>query len=139
MAGSAFPAGIFSGASGFSGAVPYLLEGTEFKDIGEAVNALGSVSGATAVNIHDGDVITATTTDATTWSFNNPFPSGKACTLTLFLTNGGAGTQTWPTTTLWPNGTPPSTLSVSGTDILVFITIDGGTTWRGTLSGTNYS
>ena len=40
---------------------------------------------------------------------------------------------TWPTGTVWPTATPP-TLS-AGTDVFVFFTNDGGTTWYGFVSG----
>ncbi len=36
----------------------------------------------------------------------------------------------WPASVDWAGGTAP-TLTTSGTDILVFSTIDGGTIWHG--------
>ena len=53
---------------------------------------------------------------------------------TLKLVNGGAFAQTWPASVDWPAATAP-TLTASGTDVLVFITCDGGTTWYGFVAG----
>ncbi len=106
------------------------INNAEIKDYAEIVNALGNISGATTLNASLGNVVTATITDDTTWTFTNPTASGKATSITLILTNGGAGTHTWPSGTKWAGGTTP-TLTASGVDILVFLTIDGGTIWRG--------
>jgi hypothetical protein len=48
----------------------------------------------------------------------------------LKMYNGGAGTQTWPSSVKWPSGLAP-TLTVAGYDVLVFMTDDSGITWRG--------
>ena len=53
-----------------------------------------------------------------------------ACTLKI-TANGNP--VTWPTGTVWPTATPP-TLS-AGTDVFVFYTHDGGTTWYGFTAG----
>lgn len=66
--------------------------------------------------------------------------SGKACVATLYLTaDGTLRTITWPTTTKWPSGTPPTMTSTNGKiDIITLLTYDGGTTWYGFVSGQNY-
>jgi hypothetical protein len=87
---------------------------------------------AFAMDLAQGQVFTKTATGAHTWSFAN-IPTGRAMTVVLHLTNGGAGIQTWPTGTKWPSGTIP-TLTNPGVDVLVFNTIDG-TTWRGNIFG----
>lgn len=104
----------------------------------EQVNALGNATGATAINLTLGNVVTATTTGATTWSVTSPPPSGKLEGFVLILTNGGSQTQTWPTGTKWPAATAP-TLTAAGVDILVFETPDGGTTWYGNKVGLAYA
>lgn len=81
-----------------------------------------------------GNLFTKTITTNTTFSITKTnIPAGKTAMFTLMLTNGGSKTITWPSGMKWPGGTPP-TLSVSGTDILTFVTPDGGTTWYGTIS-----
>ena len=94
--------------------------------------SLGTVSGTVAVNIALGSYIQATTGGSTTWSFLNPPASGNAVGVVLELTNGGTAAQIW-TNVRWPAGTAP-TLTSSGVDVLVFITDDGGSNWRGLAS-----
>ena len=77
--------------------------------------------------------MSATVTGTTTWTFINPFTSPTAVVFILELTDGGSAVLTWPAAVKWPNGTAP-TLTVSGIDLLSFVTDDGGTTWRGVVS-----
>jgi hypothetical protein len=84
---------------------------------------------ASAIDCSAGNYFTKTASGALTWTFTN-VPASRAFAFALALTNGGSGTQTWPAAVVWNGGTAP-TLQTSGTDILVFITSDGGTTWRG--------
>jgi hypothetical protein len=49
------------------------------------------------------------------------------------MTNGGSATLGWPIGTKWPGGTTP-TFTASGVDVLIFMTIDAGTTWRAQLA-----
>jgi hypothetical protein len=101
------------------------------KDVAEVVNALGSVSGNPVnIDLEAGNVVSATNGGALTFVFQNPPASGRCGTFVLVLTNGGAALVTWPGAVKWPGGTPP-TLTVSGVDVLVFFTLDAGTTWRG--------
>lgn len=94
-------------------------------------SALGNATGATTINLNNAEFFTATATGAVTWTFSNP--RGDAAGFVLRLTNGGAFAQTWPASVDWPGGTAP-TLTAAGVDVLVFVTDDGGTTWRGALS-----
>ena len=102
--------------------------------------ALGEVSGTATVNTYNGTYFSANTTGACTWTFTGGPDSSKAAGFVLELTSGAgntgtAYTQTWPAAVKWPGGSAP-TLSQGETkvDVLVFITDDGGTTWRGALS-----
>ena len=46
-----------------------------------------------------------------------------------------AYTQTWPASVRWQNGTAPTlTRGEANVDVLVFMTDDGGTNWRGAVS-----
>ena len=95
------------------------------------LTALGSISGATDIDLSLSDVFSATIAGATTFSFTNT-PSGTWLTgFIVFLTNGGTNV-TWPASVDWPSGAEPS-LQASGVDILGFMTIDSGTTWHGVL------
>ena len=104
------------------------------KDYGEITNALGNTTGAKTIDLTAGNSVTATTTGATTWTFSNPTASDKLCSFSIKLVNGGAFAQTWPASVDWPAATAP-TLTTSGTDVLVFTTCDGGTTWYGFVAG----
>ena len=110
----------------------------EIKDYAETVNALGDVGGGTdAIDISAGNVVTATvSTGAQTFTFTNPSATGKACSFTLILTNGGSQTVNWPSSVDWAGGDAPS-LTSSGVDILTFTTVDAGTIWYGFAAGTD--
>lgn len=84
---------------------------------------------ASAIDCSAGNYFTKTASGALTWTFTN-VPSASSYIFALQLANGGTGTQSWPAAVVWNGGTAP-TLQTSGTDILVFVTSDSGTTWRG--------
>ena len=86
-----------------------------------------------AIDVSAGTVFTKTITANTTISFSSvPAAPATAC-VTLILTNGGSKTVTWPSSVKWSGGTAPD-LTASGVDVLTFLTIDGGTTWYGTVN-----
>ena len=111
----------------------YKVQRPYLQDWAEVVNARGSISGAQTIDLELGNVVTATITATTTFTFSNPPATGRAGGFVLVLTNGGAGVITWPSSVKWAGGTAP-TLTASGVDVLTFITLDAGTTYRGILS-----
>ena len=112
----------------------------QIEDYSETVNAIGSIGGGTQdIDLELGNDVTATVDTAeTTFTFSNPAASGKSCSFTLELTNGGSQTVNWPASVVWELGTAP-TLTASGIDILTFRTRDGGTTWFGFVGGLDFS
>ena len=110
------------------------LQRANLLDYGEITNAIGNATGAKTIDLTLGNSVTATTTGATTWTFSNPTASDELCGFSIKLVNGGSATQTWPASVDWPAATAP-TLTTSGTDVLVFTTCDGGTTWYGFVAG----
>ena len=110
----------------------------EIKDYAETVNVLGDLGGGTdAIDVSAGNVVTATVSTSTqTFTFTNPSATGKACSFTLILTNGGSQTVNWPSSVDWAGGSAPS-LTSSGVDILTFTTVDAGTIWYGFAAGTD--
>lgn len=110
----------------------------QIKDYSETLDALGNVNGATVLDLANGNVFSATVTGATTFSTANVPVTGSCASISLFLRNGGSAAVTWMTTTQWPGGVAP-TLTVAGLDVLVFCTLDGGTTWYGNVAGQSYS
>ena len=81
-----------------------------------------------------GNVQTKTISGVATLTFSNPPATGSSGSFTLILTNGGSAAVTWPTSVDWPLATAP-TLTAAGVDVLVFTTIDAGTTWYGIAAG----
>lgn len=98
---------------------------------GEAANTVAVA--ASAIDCSAGSFFTKTASGALTWTFTN-VPASRSVTVILQLTNGGTGAQTWPAAVKWPSGTAP-TLTTSGTDVLGFVTTDGGTVWSGLVLG----
>ena len=75
-------------------------------------------------------------TSTNTFTFSNPSATGRACSFTLILTNGGSQTVNWPSSVDWAGGDAPS-LTSSGVDVLTFTTVDAGTIWYGFAAGTD--
>lgn len=106
--------------SNVTSAVSLILKGYS-----ETVNALGDVSGATVIDFSLGNVVTATLTDATTFSFSN-IPSGSA-SMTISLLGSSSHSIAWPAGIKWKND--PSFSATSTTpDKIELETSDGGTT-----------
>lgn len=81
------------------------------------------------VDLTQANYFTKTITGPTTLTVSGVPAPGTAIMVCLTVINGGSNV-TWFPGTKWSNGTPP-VLTVAGTDILGFFTVDGGTTWRG--------
>lgn len=107
----------------------------------ETLNALGSGSGTRAINLANGNVVSATLSGNTTFTFTGATAS-TACSFGLYLTQDATGsrTVTWPASVRWAGGSAPTlSTGANNVDILVFETINGGTTWYGSLVGNNFS
>ena len=92
-----------------------------------------ALSGTTpTINVNNGGGFSLTMTGNTTFTFstgNSGFSEGFVLQLT-----GNGGTVTWPASVDWAGGTAPDAPASGETDILVFWTRDGGTTWYGMLA-----
>ncbi len=98
------------------------------------VGALGNISGNTNLDLSTAQHFTVTLTATTTLTFLTPPGSGLFFAFTIEVTNDGtARSLTWPTM-LWPQNIAPSNTGAGNTDVFVFMTSDGGTTWRGALA-----
>jgi hypothetical protein len=71
---------------------------------------------------------------------NVPQTASRAIGFSLFLTaDGTARTINWGSAIKWPSGIPPTlTTTNNKTDILSFTTLDGGTSYFGSVAGQNY-
>jgi len=123
-------------AAGLVNHADYQVSRPYFLDIAETVNAIGGTGGGTqAMDMTAGNVVSATVdTNANTFTFDNPSATGRSCTFTLILTNGGSQTVNWPASVDWVGGTAPS-LTSSGKDVITFTTVDAGTIWYGFVAG----
>lgn len=110
----------------------------QFQRATETQVADGSISGTYSIDLTAGQTREITLSGSTTFTFDNVPASGLAVGFTMYLTNGGDHSITWPASVIWPDGTAP-TLTSGGTDILVFTSFDNGTTWYGVLAGLNMS
>ncbi len=83
-------------------------------------------------NVNNGGAFSLTMTGNTTFTFSgadNGYSSGFILQLT-----GNGSTVTWPSSVDWAGGTAPDAPASGETDIYVFWTRDGGTTWYGVQS-----
>lgn len=106
----------------------------------ESVVTNAAASGATTLNLANGNVFDVTLTGNVTFAFSGA-TAGRACAFTLYKRQDTTGnrTTTWPGSVRWSGGAPSLTAAASSIDILVFESIDGGATWFGSLVGTNFS
>ena len=74
------------------------------------------------------------TSGNTTFTFAG-VTSGRSVGFTLKVTAGGTHSLTWPSSVDWAGGTAPDAPASGETNVLVFITYDGGTTWYGFQAG----
>ena len=108
----------------------------------EKVATAATVSAATyTINLANGNVfpINLSTARSTAISFSGA-TAGKACSFTLYLKQPASATRTvtWGSAVKWSGGAPTLSAGSGKMDILVFETIDGGTTWYGSLVGINF-
>lgn len=94
------------------------------------VNSLGLISTNTALDVGADNFFVGTANDNVVFSFTGTQGNGVGESFVLQLANGGNYTITWPATVYWPSATAP-TLSTGNTDVLIFITVNGGSTWHG--------
>jgi hypothetical protein len=93
-----------------------------------------ALSGTTpTIDVDAGGGFSLTTSGNTTFTFSS-FTSGLSCGFVLQLTAGGTHTITWPASVDWAGGTAPDAPASGETDIYVFWSRDGGTTWYGVQS-----
>ena len=119
-----------------------VVKQAQMKDYAETVYANGSKTGAFDLDLTNGNVQSFTVGSGT---FNVGITNSLASqsnSLTLIITNGGAGKVTFKAgahggggnSAKWAGGTAP-TLTTSGVDVLTFTTFDGGSNFYGFAAG----
>ena len=100
---------------------------------GSVAEDYDALSGTTPTcNVDNGGMFSLTMSGNTTFTFSGA-SSGYVQGFILQLVGNGS-TVTWPASVDWAGGTAPDAPASGETDIYVFITRDGGTTWYGVLS-----
>lgn len=107
----------------------------------DPLDTIAASGTSTSANISTYGVVDITLTGNCTISITGP-TAGQGWSATFILRQDGTGSRTvsWPANTKWPGGTVP-TLSTpaSSVDIVVLMTVDGGTTWYGSLAGKGFA
>jgi hypothetical protein len=111
------------------------------KAYADTVSALGNTGTATTIDLRNANVFTATLTGNCTFTLSNPIATGSS-SFTLILTNDGTAGRTvaWSGGSFrFPGGAASlsRTTTANATDIWVFFTPDGGTTWYGNIAMKN--
>ena len=96
---------------------------------GAAMNVVTLATTSNTVNVALANYFISTPAGTSTWIFTG-VPVSRDSSFVLQLANGGSYTVTWPSSVRWPANTAP-TLSTNGVDVLIFSTVNTGTTWRG--------
>jgi hypothetical protein len=109
----------------------------------DTVSALGNTGTAITITCTNANVFTATLTGNCTFTLASAIATGSS-SFTLILTNDATASRTvaWAGGTFkFPNGSAAlaRTTTANATDIWVFFTPDGGTTWYGNISMKNMS
>ena len=104
-----------------------------FVDAGVVEDYEGLSGTSPTCNVNNGGAFALTMTGNTTFTFTAPWDTGNSVGFVLELTGNGS-TVTWPSSVDWAGGTAPDAPASGETDIYVFWTRDGGTTWYGVQS-----
>lgn len=121
------------GATNTLNAQDAVLQRPELKDYSETVASPASSAGTLTLDVTTANVFNVTLTEnVTTLTLSNPSPTGKACSITLFLKQDATGGRTfaWPASVKSPGGSLPAVTSAANAqDIYSLATKDAGTTW----------
>jgi hypothetical protein len=91
---------------------------------------VGTITTGT-IDLSTGNVFSDAPAADVTYVFSNPPASGTAYGFTLKVTPSATATITWPVAVDWPDGAAPDAPASGETDVFVFYTQDGGTTYYG--------
>ncbi len=128
----------FTGIATFAANIVLNAELVINEGYSEDLNIYSITSGTKILDIsaatyfHSDDPMTPV---AITFQFDNPAVSGRVTSFTMEIDSGGTATSvTFPATVHWVAGAPPI-LSITGVDVLTFVTRDGGLSWLGFVAG----
>jgi len=108
----------------------------------ETVSTNSAATATVTLNLTAGNVFNLTLIGNVTLVFFGAV-AGKACSFAIYLKQDATGNRvvTWPTPSVkWSGGSPPALSSApNSVDVVVFESLDAGTTWYGSLVGTAFS
>jgi len=93
---------------------------------------------STTIDCDEGNLFYKTISSNTTFSFSYSginLTSNDAYAFTLILTVSGTRTVSWPASVDWAGGSAPDAPASGETDVFVFVTRNGGSTWYGFQAG----
>jgi hypothetical protein len=122
---STYSSGVYYGRMQLTGVGDLILNNGSLREDWD------SLSGTTPT-IGNAGAYSLTMSGNTTFTF--PSPAANYSTSFILQLTGNGGTVTYPASVDWAGGTAPDAPGNGETDILVFWTRDGGTTWFGALS-----
>ena len=119
------------------------LQRANLKDYSEQVATPSISANALTLDCTNGNVFSvAHNANITTLTLSNPPASGRCGSITLILTQDATGGRTiaFPASVKWPDGAAPTISTTANKEnVFVLFTVDGGTTWRGSLAGKAYA
>ena len=111
-----------------------LLSRSEIKDYAKTQNVQATATGATTLDLVNGNEFFLTLTGNITLTFSNPPATGKVGNFTLKTKQDATGSRTitWPGSVDWAGGTAPTiSTAANAVDFFTFHTDDAGTIWYG--------
>jgi hypothetical protein len=90
---------------------------------------------ASDIDLSTGSYFSKALSADTTFTFSNPPTSGKAMGFALEVTGASTYTITWPSSIKWSKAETPDSPPSGETDVYIFVTTDGGTTYYATQAG----
>lgn len=114
---------------------PVAMNGQPLSGESETLQTVSSASGTVNLAAASYNVFAVTLAGATTFTFGS-VGSGVAWSFSLYVTENGTGgyAVTWPGSVTWVGGTPPTlNTAANAVNLLVFESVNGGTTWYGSL------
>src|SRR5690606_31971160 len=119
----------------------YKAKRVQIEDYRETVKVISASGSAVTINVAEASVHDIRLTANCSFNFTGA-SVGVACSFTLILRQDATGNRncTWPAEVKWPDGAPPEvSLAPNSISILAFLTVDGGQTWFGFLSGRSFA
>jgi hypothetical protein len=111
-------------------------------DYNESTQTISSASGTTDLDLSQANTFRVEAIDNLTFTFSNvtSTPSGNSITVYVVESDGaGPYTLSWPSSVVWNGGSAVGEVAQNSNVEISLLSDDGGTEWRGRLSGENFA